>query len=97
MAERVGISAARDSRGRSYGRAAIDAVPPQFEAFRPLHCGGCMTAVIAVPTYHRRKQHGGMIQVMAFYRLPGNGEHDPGCAFDFKTAPRPSSVIAAVR
>lgn len=84
MAERVGIPAARDSRGRTYGRAAIDAVPPPFEAYKPLHCGACTTAVIAVPSYPRRTPNGGTTQVMAFYRLTGNGEHDPGCDYDFK-------------
>ncbi|SFO87518.1 hypothetical protein [Amycolatopsis rubida] len=84
MAERVGIPAARDSRDRLYGRAAIDATPPPFEAFKPLRCGGCAVAVIAVSTHPRRTPRGGTTQVTALYRLPPNGEHDPGCPYDFK-------------
>ena len=46
MADRVGIPAARDTGGRLHARAAIDMVPRPYEAYEPLHCGGCTIGVV---------------------------------------------------
>ena len=84
MAERVGIPAARDSLGRLHARAAIDAVPPPYEAHKPLQCGGCSVGVVAVRSHPRRIRGGEVTQVMAHFAVTKHGEHDPGCRYDFK-------------
>ncbi len=84
MADRVGIPAARDTRGRLHARAAIDTVPPPYEAFKPLRCGGCAIGVVGTRSHPRRIPGGGVTQVMAHYAVTKHGEHDPGCRYDFK-------------
>lgn len=84
MADRVGIPAARDTRGQVYPREAIDTVPPPFDAYKPLKCGGCTVAVVATRSHPRRTRGGGVTQVMAHYAVTKHGEHDRGCRYDFK-------------
>lgn len=84
MADRVGIPIARDTRGRRYPRAAIDAVPPPYETHKPLHCGACTVGVVGTRSHPRRVHGGGVTEVMAHYSVTKHGEHDPDCRYDFK-------------
>ena len=84
MADRIGIPVARDTRGWLHSRAAIDDVPPPYEAYKPLHCGDCAIGVVATRSYTRRKPGGGVTQVMAHYSVIKHGEHGPKCRYDFK-------------
>jgi hypothetical protein len=83
-AERVGIPLARDARSRGHPRAAIDAVPPPYEADRPLRCGGCDVGVRGTRSHSRRVADGDVIQVMAYYSVVNHGEHERGCRYDFR-------------
>ena len=84
MADRIGIPVAQDSCGKLHSRDAIDKVPPRYEAYKPLHCGGCTVGVVGTRSHSRRVPGGGVTQVMAHYSVTKHGEHGPECPYDFK-------------
>lgn len=81
MVERLGIPVAIDATGRMWRRAAIQCVPQPF--VRPLRCGGCRTAVVAVHGYLNRFG----TAVAPLYRLIDReaNPHEDGCVYDFDT------------